>query len=649
MGIMVKFSDFPRRRVVVAGMVVMWLAGTVAPCHAELAEDLRAAASEVSGHPRLFIQPGGQAALRERAKADPKAELITRALIAKADAVLGEPPVTRELQGRRMLAVSRNALDRLATWSIAWQLTGERRYVDRAAAELRAVAAFDDWNPSHFLDVAEMTLGVAIAYDWLHAELDPETRELARRAIFEKGLTPALASDRHWWIRTTNNWNQVCHGGLAAGALVLLEHEPEAALRILERAVRFVPNSMAAYAPLGAYPEGPGYWSYGTSYNVILLAILESALGGTFGLDEMEGFDQTGAFPILMTGPSGEMFNFSDGRSARGLQPAVYWLARRFSQPGWAAHEDRLIDRSAPAWNRAAGHWYSMLTLLWRDVPVGPAAAPDLPLHWTSRCENPISVHRESWDRPDAVFVGLKAGTPMASHGQMDIGSFVLDANGVRWAHDLGMESYFHIESRGMRLWDKHQDSERWRVFRNNNLSHNTLVIDGQLQRAASDAPVLRFSDDPAFPHSVVDMSETYAGQVESAHRGVALLPGGVVVVRDALTGLRPGADLRWAMVTKAEIGSTGGSTVTLSERGESLVMAIHGGEAAVWREIDIASPPNEWDSPNVDTSMVAFSAIAPESGALDFTVLIRPGDRPEIPLPERALAHPLKWSPGGR
>jgi len=32
------------------------------------------------------------------------------------------------------------------------------------------------------------------------------------------------------------------------------------------------------------FSEGPGYWTYGTTYNVLLVAELESALGSDFGL-----------------------------------------------------------------------------------------------------------------------------------------------------------------------------------------------------------------------------------------------------------------------------------------------------------------------------------------------------------------------------
>jgi hypothetical protein len=604
------------------------------------AAGIREAASRVEGHPRLFMTQKEAASLADHAKADPRNARIAGMILEKADNLLHAPPLTREVIGRRMLHVSRAALDRTSTLAMAWQLSGDARYAERAATELRALAAFEDWNPSHFLDTAEMTLAVSIGYDWLHAGLDAETRELARRAIFTKGLTPALKSDRHWWMFTTNNWNQVCHGGLVAGALILLDHEPEAALEILERAVRHVPASMASYAPIGAYPEGPGYWAYGTSYNVVLLALLESALGDSFGLAEMEGFAETGAFPALMTGPSGLMFNFSDGGPNRGVQHAVYWLAKKYARPEWARHEDQWLDESKSM------NWLGNLALLWRSADPGHIEL-GLPLHWTSRNTVPISVHRESWDDANAVFVGLKAGPPKASHGQMDAGSFVFDADGVRWSHDLGMESYHQVESQGIALWDSRQHSGRWQVFRNNNFSHSTLVIDGQLQHAAGNAPIARFSENPSFPHSVVDMSSVYQEQVKHAHRGVALLPGGAVLVRDHLTGLTPGAKVRWGMVTRAELGATGHPTLTLREKGKELEISIHGDVgSAGWQAIDLTNPPNTWDSPNPGATMVAFTTTAPESGVLDLAVVLRPSARPVTELDSTHLAPPLEWSP---
>jgi len=608
---------------------------------ADIAASVREAAARVDGHPRLFLTAAESTGLRDRARADTTAAKLTDAITASAILMLDEPVAIRELQGRRMLHVSRKTLERTLTLGMAFQLTGESRFAERGAAEIRAVTAFENWNPDHFLDTAEMTLAVAVGYDWLHPALDEEIRAAARTAILEKGLKPALKPGGHWWMRTDNNWNQVCHGGLVAGALVLLDHHPDEAFRMIEGAIRDVPNAMASYAPLGAYPEGPAYWAYGTSYNVILLALMESAFGTTFGLDETPGFAQTGAFPILMTGPSGQMFNFSDGHARRHAQPAIFWLAGKYDQPEWAAHEAGLIDPSSPMRGIMA------LTLLWRDAASGKSPAPHgLPLHWTSGNGVPVSVHRECWERKDATFVGVKAGPPSASHGQMDAGSFVFDSDGIRWAHDLGMENYHHAESQGITLWHKHQSAGRWTVFRNNNFSHNTLVIDGRLQNAAGDSPIVRFSADPAFPHTVVDLTTAYDGQAESALRGIAMLPGGAVLIRDQLTGLRPGSEVRWSMVTRAETDDSTGPSITLREGGESLVLTWHGAQNATWRTTCIAAPQNAWDSPNEGFSMVGVTAVAPASGTLDIAVVLRPGSREDVVLGENHLAPPLEWSP---
>lgn len=605
----------------------------------DTASSVRAALAAVRDHPRLLLSPEVAATLPERAAADAVNARVTADLLRRADDLLGIPPVTRELQGRRMLNVSRTALDRIVTLGMAWHLRGDTRHRDRALREMLQIAAFRDWNPSHFLDVAEMTMAAAIGLDWLHAEMDPDLRNHMRNAIFELGLKPALASEDHWWIRTTNNWNQVCHGGMVAGALVLLDSHPEPAARVIERAVRHVPNAMASYAPEGAYPEGPSYWAYGTNYNVLLLAMLQTALGTSFGLEDAEGFNRTGAIPMLMTGPSGKMFNYSDGRADRYPQPAVYWLARRFGKPEWCLPEDELIVRSD---NHST---MAIFSLLWREPGAHRPDPPLPPLHWTSRGHVPVSIHRESWESTSATFFGIKAGAPGASHGQMDAGSFVLDAGGVRWAHDLGMENYHHAESKGLALWNKHQRADRWKVFRNNNFSHNTLVIDDQLQNAAGHAAIIRFSGDPVFPHTVVDTTTAYGSEVASAFRGMALLPGGSVLVRDHLTGLTPGAEVRWIMMTRADSGPAGGSTLVLEENHSKLELTVHTEQPAFWEVADVSEPLNPWDSPNPEMKRVSFTTIAPASGALDLAVVLRPGGRPASRLDPLHLGAPGNWS----
>src|SRR5439155_17966731 len=115
-----------------------------------------------------------------------------------------------------------------------FRLTGDARFAVRAKKELFTAAAFDDWNPSHFLDVAEMSLAFAIGYDWLYAQLAPGERATLKAAMLKHGLAFAPAAyaergpaDRHlWWATAPTNWNQVCNGGLLAAALALADEEP---------------------------------------------------------------------------------------------------------------------------------------------------------------------------------------------------------------------------------------------------------------------------------------------------------------------------------------------------------------------------------------------------------------------------------------
>jgi hypothetical protein len=250
-----------------------------------------------------------------------------------------------------------------------------------------------------------------------------------------------------------------------------------------------------------------------------------------------------------------------------------------------------------------------------------------MPLHWLSKGETPIAVHRSSWTDPEAVFVGFKAGSPSANHGQMDTGSFVLDSEGLRWAVDLGAEGYHGIESRGMNLWSRSQNSDRWTIFRQQNHGHNTLVIDDQLQVAKGHSKIVKFSNDPDSPYSIADLTPVYAGQAKTIWRGVALLPSGEVLIQDELEGLRPGGRVRWGMVTPGTPNSPGQRDIELRQSGKSLVLTLRSSNKdATWRIIDTAKPRNEWDSPNLETRMVAFESIAPKSGELTMAVLLTPG-----------------------
>lgn len=596
----------------------------------DVAGDVKARLAAVpKEHPRLFFKASDEAALKAKIVGDPILKRSLDHVTEVADGLLNVEALERKQVGRRLLGVSRTALRRLTYLSFAYRMTKDRRYLARAQKEMVACANFSDWNPSHFLDVAEMTAALAIGYDWLYPDLDPEARKAVKAMIVDKGVKPGLKV-KGGWSTGTNNWNQVCHGGMTLGALAVLEDEPELAGQTLVRAIAGLPNAMKEYAPDGAYPEGPGYWGYGTTYNVVLLAAMESVLGTDFGLAKAEGFSETPRFLIHLTSPSGMYFNYSDCGAGCGVEEAMYWFAGKLKEPNLLVLEKGKLEKHLAGKHRsegAANRFFPFL-LLWAS-PISEVKPP-ADLSWRADGRTPLGIHRSGWD-PQASFVAIKGGSPSSSHAHMDIGTFVMDALGVRWAEDLGAQSYESLESKGVALWNGRQDGQRWTVFRLNNHSHNTLVVDDQFQVVKGRAPITAFKKDGPFPHTVVNMTPVYEGQLKSVVRGIGLREDRSVLVQDELQAEKK-ATVRWGMVTRAEVKITGDGTATLERSGQRLDFRVLAPAGVKLKLYDTEKPKREYDVENKGTRMIGFEVTLEPSAKERMAVLLTPGEKAGTP-----------------
>src|SRR5687768_14972152 len=142
-------------------------------------------------HPRLLLTRARLEEVRRAVAADPTLDAVWQTAHAQADRALEAPALERRVEGRRLLGVSRECLNRVMHLAFAFRMTGERKYLDGAVRQMLAVAAFEDWNPSHFLDVAEMTAALAVGYDWLHGNMDEADATTIRNAIVAKGIQPS--------------------------------------------------------------------------------------------------------------------------------------------------------------------------------------------------------------------------------------------------------------------------------------------------------------------------------------------------------------------------------------------------------------------------------------------------------------------------
>ena len=581
-------------------------------------------------HPRILLFNSDEQALKKNVSASSTWSDIQMAILLESNKLITVAPIQRIQIGRRLLDKSREAIRRLFFLSYSYRITGNIKYAERGEKELLAIAGFSDWNPTHFLDVAEMTMAVAIGYDWLYDYLPPASRASIKEAILKKGLEPSLDSKYNSWLRAEHNWNQVCNAGMTYGAMAIYEDEPALAKQIINRAIDAIVLPMKDYAPDGAYPEGFGYWGYGTGFNVMFLSAVEKLFGKDFGLSGMPGFLPSARYLENMTGTTGKPFNYSDAGSNGGLNPAMFWLATKMKDPSVLWVERNYLNRNPQSYinNRLLP-----AIILWSNEFDINKIVPPKSTMWTGHGKTPVALMRTSWTDTNAIYVGMKGGSVSVNHAHMDIGSFVMDADGVRCAMYFGMQEYESLESKGIQLFGRTQNAQRWTVFRLTNLVHNTLTINNQHQKVAGYAPITSSGNSPSFMKSVTDLTEIYKGQVAKAIRGIAIVDKKYVVVRDEIETLDSSTTIRWTMLTPATVKITGNNSAELTQNGKKLSLQVESTSGVAMKTWS-TDPPNSYDAPNPGTALVGFEIIVPAHTTISFNVRL---------IPEKAVSNATK------
>jgi hypothetical protein len=233
----------------------------------------------------------------------------------------------------------------------------------------------------------------------------------------------------------------------------------------------------------------------------------------------------------------------------------MFWLAREFKQPLFAGYERRVAAPSA-------------LDLLWFDPAEASPKAAGLPLDKYFRGAE-VAVLRSDWEDPKALFVGFKAGDNKVNHSHLDLGSFVFDAGGARWAMDLGADNYNLPGYFG---------GQRWNYYRLRAEGHNTLVINpgaGPDQDPSAAAPIERFTSQPDTVAAVADLTAAYASDAQSVKREITLRERRTVRVRDRVRLARP-VEVWWFFHTRAEAKlAPDGRAAHLTQDGKELRVSV--------------------------------------------------------------------------
>lgn len=520
-----------------------------------------------NSHPRILMDRTRLDKIKEYIANDETFKKWYEPVKVKADKALNAPISEYELRdGERLLYVSREAHDNIVYPAFAYLISGERKYFERAVAEMTAVAEFADWHPTHFLDTAEMTLAVAIGYDWLYDSLNKKQKETIANAILRLGLDAANEAyegtaeysttvfgayhNRIGWKNDPSNWGLVCNGGIAAGALALMgDYETEYCADIVSKALKGIKTPMKLFAPDGAWIEGIGYWSYACNYLAYMLSSIKNTLGTNYDYTMVPGILSTANFPIYHIGPKGT-FNFGDATESGMSAPVLFWFANELGEPSLNDAKFGLMEKF--------GYNGDIFDILFYNPELTSAeleVEKDKKFRIT---ETAISTNSSA--STNANYFAIKGGTVGESHGDLDAGSFIIDSMGERWAVDLGSDSY---TLPGYFEWPKRGDYYRKRAE-----GHSTLVLnpDGGLdQKVGGKAEITHMSADTYGACTVVDLSKVYIEDAKSVRRAAAMLDNrSRFMIQDEVVADNP-TDVYWFMQT--------GKQVEIAPDGKSLVL----------------------------------------------------------------------------
>ena len=513
----------------------------------------------VTGHPRIVMSKYDELALRFSILEDPLAARLKTELKKDADKLL----TVKDLKYVRdknnsITELSKEYLNRILTLSLAYRIFEEEKYSDKAIEQMMDACAFPDWNSDYFMDAAIMTAAMSIGYDWNFYHLDLRQNETIRNRILEFCLNPGLEVYRNPdgnddpWFKRNNYTSLICASGLILGALAVGDDFPDVKNQVLYHAVRNLLPTLELYEPDGVWYEGPASWVFGNNYLALAMSAMTCSLGHDFGLSSRPGMDKTAKWYTQQTGPSGHSFGFGIMTTSRvTLASGLAWYAGIYEDIESLELFREQIEKqlSGDVIYQRDATYYAVLPWLknFKD---------------TSRSDEKLTVFEGVIDmlifnaESENMYMACKGGRGDLGNQQLDAGSFVVDALGVRWGLDPATTNISFKNS-----------EEAWESPINTNTNHNTLVINGAIQKTDGDCRLVRFDKDADQPFGIIDLIPAYPN-ASKALRGFRLLNEKCMLVCDEIKFDETPCEVRWAIVTDANI-SLDGNRAELTKAGK--------------------------------------------------------------------------------
>lgn len=510
-----------------------------------------------ASRPRILTNEAQLKKTLEYAEIDTTVRNWKRDVVNSANNLCTKDYVEYELIGVRLLNAASDVVSRVATLSSAYLLTGDKKYAERGIGEMMNACSWKDWNASqHYLDNSELCYAMAMGFDTFYDVLTDEQKAY----IMSKTVEYSLANSVHAyegtfkigseWRYASGNWGAVCPGGMTTALLSFAGEDYELPFEtqkyLLSNAMRSLEYPAMLFYPDGSWSEGPGYWTYTMKYFAgAFLGSLYFSTGSTWGFLRPEGVSECLNGFVHLTSESSGTFNFADSASSFSSSPSGFLIAKITGDPSVMAEWKNMYSLATSSGNAYGILWYEPVENaeinLPKDVWLRSAGA---------------GVMREKWGDSQSVYVGVKGGQNHTNHDNLDLGNFIFDALGERWAMELGKDDY-NIEggywgTNAYTLYVKRPEGQNCLVI---NPEKGDIAEEYYQQKLDSFAKVSSFETKNKGAYMALDLTDANSLDVTDYQRGYYLGDNRkTLVVQDELSLKNDNSTLYWSMHTEADI-----------------------------------------------------------------------------------------------
>ncbi|MDU5261441.1 MAG: heparinase II/III family protein, partial [Clostridium celatum] len=479
----------------------------------------------------------------------------------QANSILNKPVIKyNKIDNEKIDTTSKQYIQDL---SFMYLLTNDEKYADRAWLEIENICNYNDWNNSFLLDTVALSVAVAIGYDWLYNYLSIDQREFIEKNIKSKSLDlfkEYYNENSHFFIENDANWNIVANSGSIVSSIAISNPgNKEYCNEIISLGLKSLQKSIINYYSDGNSYEGPEYWAFSTEYLMYMIETTENILEDGY-FNNIIDFYKLGEVPNHIVGIDG-VFNYGDSRNFDIAGYLSLWLADKTQSPELTDyHKKNIIKNNS----------ISIFDIIWYEPNIYNKEVELVKDKYFP--ETGIITMKSSISSNEIGFVGIKGGKNGVAHGDLDIGSFIFERDGIRWAIDLGKDDYSLPG-----YFDNGEYGERWSYYKKRAEGNNTLTIgskDKEDQTIGASAVIIKNDLNTESPSVVMDITQAYKEAVKVT-RSFTFENREDLIIEDNFI-LKSEEEVVWQMHTDSDIEiSEDKKSITLRKEGRVCIIQL--------------------------------------------------------------------------